>query len=200
MDPERQNEYLEFLEQFSSSKQSKKFKRAFGSLNNKLINLRKKYPNNLEHDKVKEALIDLKQFHDYAYDTIYESMVYSSDMEIRLSFMLEETEKYAKILGCLGVTPMLYYSLSDVTLDFVIDNYEQIGMLTIEQLVDIDVAYTICRATFKEMPSDYNHLKRIYEYVKQHTPEKPDGTKSIVSRRVQKHRTKHYKKRRGRNR
>ena len=188
MDPEKTNIYLDFLEDFSNSKQTHKFKRAFASINNKLLDLKRKYPNNLEHDKVKEALADLKQFHDYVFDVIFKSMVYVNDTELKLSAMLDENDKYAKILGCLGVTPMLYYSLSDESLDFVIDNYNQIGLITIHQLLDIDIALTVCKAAFKYSPKDYNQLKKSFNYL-QTRPDDEQNTidlKTRISKRIRK--------------
>jgi len=165
MNIERASDYLEFLEQFSTGKQSKKFKRAFASLHNKLTALKKKYPNSLEFDHLKESLRDLREFHDYAYDSIFESMVMVNEIELKASRILDEDEKYAKILGCLGVTPFIYHCLSDESMEFVINNYGQIGELTVGQLVDIDIAYTICITAFKNPPKDYNQLKKTFEFI-----------------------------------
>jgi hypothetical protein len=149
MDPIKGSRYLDFLDEFSNHKVSKKFKRAFVSINNKLLALKKRFPNSLEYDMLKDSVIHIKEFWDYAFNTIFEAMEYANEMELNFSHMLGENEKYAKILSCLGVTPMIYFSISEETLDFVIDHYSEIGILTIEQLVDIDIALCICNVTFQ---------------------------------------------------
>lgn len=165
MDPIKADKYLTMIEDFSGSRQSKKFKKAFAIVNNKLTALRKKYPNSLEYDFLKDAMIDIRSFAEFAFDIFFEAVNYANELELILSFKVGESEKYAKILSCLGVTPMLYFSLSDETLDFVIDNYSQIGMLTIEQLLDIDIAYNIALCLFKDPPVDYKHLKRMFNFI-----------------------------------
>ena len=187
MNQRETSEYLDFLDDFQASKQSKKFKRAFLTIARKITYLHKRYPNSLEYDFLDDALEDIKDFRMYAHDVIFDSMSYATDAELRLSGIVDENDKYAKILSCLGVIPILYYTISEETLDFVIDNYSQIGMLTIEQLVDIDLAYTVCLATFKDPPKDYNQLKRTFNFIQKKVEnEDKSGIDKGFPRRLQK--------------
>lgn len=166
MDSRKANEYLDMLEEFTESKQTKTFKRAFGTINNKLVALRKRHPDSLEYDFLRDAMRDIRQFWDYTFDTIFNAISYANEVELRLSHIVGENEKYAKILSALGVTPMLYFCINGKTLDFIIDNYSEIGILTIEQLVDIDIAYMICELAFNKPPKNYAYLKKTYNFIK----------------------------------
>ena len=166
VDVYKASEYLDMLEEFTHSKQTKTFKRAYSTINNKFVALRKRHPNSLEYDFLRDAIKDIRKFWDYTFDVMFNAITYANDLELKFSHMLGESQKYAKILACLGVTPMTYFILSDETLDFVIDNYAQIGMLTIEQLIDIDIAYMICKLAFNKPPKDYEHLKKTYNFIK----------------------------------
>ena len=182
MDHKRASEYLEMLEEFTESKQTKTFKRAYSTINNKFAALKKRHPNSLEYDFLRDAIADIRVFWDYTFDTIFTAITYANDLELILSHKIGENDKYAKILGCLGVTPMVYFSLNEKTLDFVIDHYSEIGVLTIEQLVDIDIAYMICELAYDKPPTDYAHLKRIYNFIKKRALQDEPTTGEYKSR------------------
>lgn len=165
MDLKTGSEYIDFLEQFTSSKKSKKFHNAFAVISNKLADLRRKHSNTIENDFMKDALNDIKDFWEYSFNTIFETLTECKDVEMRISGLLEENHKYASLLIALGATPMLYFTISDSSIDFIIENHKQIGFINMEQLVDIDLALTVHQAVFQTMPEDYNSLKQSFDFI-----------------------------------
>ncbi len=187
MDPKKAIDYLDIIEDLTKSKPGKKFKRAFKDISRKIDSLHRKYPNNLEYEFLDHALGDIRNFEIYASDKIFEAMIYANELEIKFSDLVEENQKYALILACLGVTPMTYFSLSDESLDFIIENYNQIGIIDVKQLIDIDLAYTICRATFRNLPKDYNQLKKTFNFIQKRANSEDTSTvKKRIPRRVSK--------------
>jgi hypothetical protein len=204
VDPKKTIDYLDIIEDFTKSKPGKKFAKAFRDIARKIDSLHKRYPNSLEYQFLDTSLGDIRDFMAYASDKVFETMSYVNDLEMKLSDIVGENERYAKILACLGVTPMVYFTLSDECLDFIIDNYSQIGILTLEQLVDIDLAYTICLATFKDPPKDYNQLKKVFNFIQKRATDEKDKkdsrrTTKNVSGRVERKTPEPQKRRRRRN-
>jgi hypothetical protein len=201
MDPKKAIDYLDIIEDLTKSKPGKKFVKAFTEISRKIDSLHKKYPNSLEYEFLDRSLGDIRTFAEYASDKIFEAMIYANDLEMKFSDIVGENQRYAMILACLGVTPMVYLSLSDESLDFIIDNYHQIGMLNVEQLVDIDLAYTICLATFKHPPKDYNQLKKTFNFIQKGTTNEKDTgrIKKRVSGRISGTKQKTQRTRRRRN-